>query len=170
MNGLEDIEVSGSHFEPTASANGYNSDKILDSYPDPENTFDVMSNGEGDGKVSGTDIAGAVEGVAAVASLFAKSDQKKALKDVCGRKPLTKKNQEKKGWTACSQKFYTDMMLAQAPKSYAPPAYIPPAGDNNQGMSTGAKWGIGIGITAVVLTIGFFAIKKMRSGKVVVPA
>jgi len=177
---VEELDIIDKSFELNdlhSSAEGRIFVPIMDEYPDPENTFDLMQNADGEGysnqdggfQVSGEDVAGAVEGVGAIVQAFKKTGLKKTIKDTCGRRPLSKKKRESQGWNACEAKvkaiasgdFVSPQQQQQEQRQQQRQQQqfdTPPSG-----MSTGAKVGIGIGIVAVLGIVGF-VIYKRRQG------
>lgn len=164
---VDELDIVDDSFELNEvkhSADGVMNVPIMDVYPNPQNTFDIHLNAEGEGfQVSGDDIAGAVEGVGAIVSMFQKTGIKKTIKDTCGRRPVTKKKRESTGWNACEAKVkaiasgtHPSQQPSQQEQQQTPPPPPP-----RRGMSTGAKVGIGLGVVALGV-IGFIIYKRRQ--------
>ncbi len=171
---LEQLETSDDFEIQTNSGN-----KILmplmDEYPNPQNTFDVFANNDGEktgdnNVVTPTKrtmsaeeqqaVADTIGAVAQVgATLLANRDETKmALKTRCGRKPIFGKDKKAK-YQECKDNFYKDMQQANAnvrTNNFPPtqPRPLPP-----RGLSTGAVVGIVLGVVALGVG-GYFIYKR----------
>jgi len=93
-----------------------------------------------------------------IASLLQKDPEQRALKNVCGRKPVNKKKRE--DWEKCAMEFYRgNANTFNDPSKDFDNTPPPPQGE---GMSTGAKIAIGLGVAAVVGLGVWFVVKKMK--------
>lgn len=160
---------------------------LMEEYPSPENQFDIFFgvNGEGGregrsgdsghfqpsgGGTSGTSptgttggggsidpatVAGALEGVA---GLFSKTEEQKALKTRCGRRPIFKKNRAT--WDACKEQFYAERGGYGSPRDEDFRYRDAPI---DKGMSLGAKIGIGVLIAGVAGTLIYFGVKASKA-------
>lgn len=141
---------------------------IMDEYPSPENTFDVWSNNTGDvagggategAKLDPEAVVSAVSTITAVGSqLLADRDStKQELRNLCGRKPLLRKNRVE--YDRCRETFYKELQGGGF-KSQEQNDFIPPPPPPRQGLSTTAKIGIALGIVALGVGAYFLLRKK----------
>ena len=162
---LDDIDIIDEGYEITSNAGGQIMRlPLMDEYPNPENTFDLMLPVEGDQKISSGDVAGAVAGVSTIISALSKSETGKMLKSRCGRRPVSKKKREKSGWNACKDKFYQELTASRIPPHLQPASgKILEQEISKKGLPMGAKVAIGFGIGFVVVVGGYFIIKRIRT-------
>jgi hypothetical protein len=111
MAQFKELELSGGFFEPIASSEEMIV-PIMKNYPSPSNTFDIYSNNEGGGEggvEGGFDVNQAIEiGGQVLGSLLQNQDgTKKELRQVCGRRPLLRRNRG--DYDACRERFYREL-------------------------------------------------------------
>ena len=168
---FEELDINSTEWEVFHNSEGMLV-PIMDEYPSPENTFDVWS-GVDDGdattppptdptKRQGIDpelLAGALTTAVSVGSqLYANRDtSKRELKQVCGRRPLFKKNRGE--YDKCKKEFYMGSggFKSGGTQQQPMPTYTPPPPP--RGMSTTAKVGIALGIVALGVG-GYFLYKR----------
>jgi len=169
---FEDLNINSSEWEVYHNSDGLLV-PIMDDYPSPKNTFDVWS-GVDDGEKTpppasttpapkqGIDpnaLAGALTTAVSVGSqLYANRDtSKRELKNVCGRRPLFKKNRGE--YDKCKKEFYMGSggFKSGGTQQTPMPTYTPPPPP--RGMSTTAKVGIALGIVALGVG-GYFLYKR----------
>tara|TARA_R110002153_G_scaffold196307_1_gene349674 strand:+ start:144 stop:626 length:483 start_codon:yes stop_codon:yes gene_type:complete len=135
---------------------------LMDEYPNAQNTFDIFANTEGEGlsDEQQNQIADTIGAVAQVgAQLYANRDETKGeLKQICGRRPLFKKNRG--DYDICKADFYKARQgggtRIQENFNYTPPPLPPP-----KGLSTGAVIGIVLGVVGLGLG-GYFLYKRNK--------
>lgn len=172
---FEDLNINNSEWEVYHNSEGMLV-PIMDDYPSPENTFDVMSGtdagvtggtggtgGDGKTKLDPEAVAGLVTAVGGVASTFlANRDSSKGdLRNRCGRRPLFRKNRGE--YDRCKEEYFKELQGGGSFKSGMQqqqlPVYTPPPPP--QGMSTTAKVGIALGIVALGVG-GYFLWKRSK--------
>lgn len=169
---MEDLDIVDDSFEIYLNANGGGKMllPLMDEYPSPENTFDVMLGVDGEetpsSRLDPSAVASAVEAVGNVAVSFKKTELEKELKVACGRKPLTNK-ENKRLWKECADKFYKTKGAQYASQNTSgsgsgqSPNYSSPKPTS---WSTEKKVFVGLGVVAI-LTVSYLVIKKMKVKK-----
>jgi hypothetical protein len=171
---MEELISNDSQFELFSNSNGAMMlDRTLMSYPNEKNSFDVFLGEDGSysyfedsdkPKVDPEKVAGAItSGASAVSSIGStiqafkdpnkQPSRRKQLKEVCGRKPLTKKKQDSTGYTKCVQEYNAGKIggTSQMPQEQqAPQASQTPEPTNNTKKIVIGLVVVGLVVTAIV--------------------
>lgn len=166
MGHFKELEISGGFFEPVASAKEIRV-PIMREYPSPSNTFDVFLGNDGTQQVGDTqqgegfDVNQAIElGTQVVSAIIQNQDgTKKELRQVCGRRPLFKRNRG--GYDACRERYYTALQgLGVGSGSDNLQFEQKEEEEEKKGISAPVVIGIVLGVLAIGTAIYFVARKK----------